>query len=190
MMEEKIKHYFDRGIKKGFNLGYLKQQLKQHGHDAHLINSVANEYRKQHEPVKRIEVVKKESSSKPLIWALSFVIVVLFVYLIVHASKAPQMCDAEIKTVPVEVCSGSMNKIEAQEKLDELSGLTIDINQKQAQIDNQLDTINYLNSTVEDKEKVIEEQVAQLKEVSSQMKEERSRIKQLLVQLLKSIIEG
>ncbi len=184
MIEEKLVDFIKRGMDRGFHLDYLKEVLKKIGHSDVHINLASHKAilgHSRHPPKKK----PKSKSFDMRNFAIG-VMIAAIVFLIVLNMFA-YSGEPEIKIITEKECP-SIDNLETQEKIDQITILGDSISKAQAQIDKQFKTINSLNTTIEEKEQLINQQLEEMKDVNEKIKQERMWVKELLMDLVDYIL--
>jgi len=177
MEEEKgvLEEYIKKGLEKGFNIGYIKETLANHGHDKNRIETASNniiglkypEKLKPHLEEVSSKPVKKKSKFWPILAIILLIIVGLFV------------ADFVINRTKV---------IRVKSQLNEVEELGIDIDELSSTIKLQLNQIKEKDLTIDEKERIIQDQIGLIDEINDKIELQRVKLREIFLDIMNRMI--
>lgn len=160
-----IHDYIKKGLKKGYSKQHIKEILLKHGHKASDVKIALN------------QVSSKKSWYENSNYKISGIIALCLIVLILILYGLSQI--GSEKTIEKDV----------QDYIDRIGNLSIDIEEKEYQIEAQIKYLKELNTTVEEREKILDQQIKEIEKLYLEIKSEREEIKSLLMELINSILK-
>ena len=152
--------YMSDGVKKGYSLDFIKNHLVKHGNDANVVNEVAKAV--QHKPKKR------------RLWIIpaALVIIGIIAAAILYNNTVLQETGQQ-----------------AGEQADKISEMIIELSDKQRAIDENIERLETLNLSVQEKEEIIKEQAILIKDINMQTKQQFLQIRDFLLELNNNMLK-
>ncbi len=169
-MSDKLVDYIKRGMEKGFNTDYIKKTLLKHGYSAAEVEfaiAKAGGHSQHH----------VHHADKRLVKIAGVVVGLLLLLLIIGFVQSRVQTES-LKEQVVE------KEKTAQDYLDQVADLSLEIDTKEKTIDRQLAELKQRDMAIQDKERLLVE----MEYVYAQMKEERRQVRDLLMELLQEVI--
>jgi DNA-binding transcriptional MerR regulator len=173
-----LENYIKKGLEKGFNINYIKDTLKKHGHSDVNIDGAANnvmgmKYPDELKP--HLEEVRQETvsySSKKPIWLYVIIIILILI--------------AGFFAVNYIINQNQASKVQTQ--IEEIEELGLDIDDLSSAVKTQLDLVKEKDLTIEEKEKIIEEQIDTMEEINNKIEAQQTKLKSLLLDIMNRMI--
>ncbi len=169
-MSEKLVDYIKRGTKQGFNTDYIRKVLLKHGYSKTEVEFAIAQATG--------EPVRKPTEHKMLFLVSGTIVGLLLLLLIIGFIQSR----VETKSLQEEVVQKEKT---AQDYLDQVADLTQKIDVKERTIDQQLQTLREKDSQLQEKDQI----VTDMQLLYAQIKEERRQVRDLLIELLKEVVE-
>ncbi|MFQ5620747.1 MAG: hypothetical protein ACE5FT_02810 [Candidatus Nanoarchaeia archaeon] len=169
-MSEKLVDYIKKGVKQGFNTDYIRKVLHKHGYSKSEVEFA----------IAKATGHKAKPKQKPTMLAVAIVTVCCILILILLGGYSKSRAKTAELSEQVEEQGRSV-----QQYLDQVADLTQEIDAKEKTIDQQLKELRSKDITLEEKDDVIDE----LDFIYQKMKQERRDVRDLLVELLKEVVE-
>jgi uncharacterized protein HemX len=173
-----LENYIKKGLEKGFNINYIKDTLKKHGHSDVNIDGASNnvmgmKYPDELKP--HLDEVKQETvsySSKKPIWLYALIIVLILI--------------AGFLSVNYMINKNQAKDVQTQ--IEEIEELGVDIDDLSAEMKTQLTLIKEKDLTIEEKEKIIEEQIETIDEINNKIEAQQTKLKSILLDIMNRMI--
>jgi DNA-binding transcriptional MerR regulator len=180
MTDEKgvLEDYIKKGLEKGFNIKYIKDILKQHGHKNHHVETAANNIMglKYPDELKPHLDKSKNVKLKPK-FDYSFLMYIFAILLIITVSL-----------VGITYFLNQNEVKKAKTELEEIREIGADITNLQTTMKTQLELIKAKDLTIEEKEKIIEEQILIVEQISENFEKQKIKINSLILDIMNRMI--
>jgi hypothetical protein len=173
-----LENYIKKGLEKGFNINYIKDTLKKHGHSDVNIEGASNnvmgmKYPEELKP--HLNEVKQEkvsySPKKPIgLYALVIILILITCFFTVNY-----------------IINKNQSK-DVQTQIDEIEELGVDIDDLSSEMKTQLALIKEKDLTIEEKEKLIEEQIETIEKINNKIESQQTKLKNILLDIMNRMI--
>ena len=170
-MSEKLIEYIKKGMTQGFNTEYIKKVLLKHGYSKTEIDFAI---------AKATGDKLREPQQKPTLFLVGVVTVAaLLIIVLLGGLTKTSLQKAELAEIVEE------QEVSVQNYLDKVADLSEEIDAKEKTIDQQIKELRDKELTLEEKDNILND----MSFLYQKMKQERRDVRDLLIELLKEVVE-